>query len=87
MSRIGLPARAILHAGQSVYHDVIPAQSLGLSTVWVNRPSARKGIGAVISAEGNPDLELSSLAELAAQLAQSSSAQRNTPRQDCTSRS
>ncbi len=80
MSRIGLPACAILHAGQSVYHDVIPAQSLGLSTVWVNRPSARKGIGAVISAQGNPDLELSSLAELAAQLAQSSSAQRNTSR-------
>jgi len=80
MSRIGLPARAILHAGQSVYHDVIPAQSLGLSTVWVNRPSARKGIGAVISAEGSPDLELSSLGELAAQVAQSSSVQRNTPR-------
>ena len=30
--------------------------------------------------EDEPDLELSSLAELAAQLAQSSSAQRNTPR-------
>ena len=73
ISRIGLPARAILHVGQSVYHDVIPAQSLGLSTVWVNRPSARKGIGAVISAEGNPDLELSSLAELAARVAQSHS--------------
>jgi len=73
ISRIGLPARAILHVGQSVYHDVIPAQALGLSTVWVNRPSARKGIGAVISAEGNPDLELSSLAELAARVAQSHS--------------
>jgi 2-haloacid dehalogenase len=70
ISRIGLPARAILHVGQSIYHDVIPAQSLGLSTVWVNRPSARTGIGAVISAAGNPDLELSSLAELAACVAQ-----------------
>ena len=70
ISRLGLPVRAILHAGQSVYHDVIPAQSLGLSTVWVNRPSARTGIGAVISAEAHPDLELSSLAELAARVAQ-----------------
>jgi 2-haloacid dehalogenase len=70
ISRLGLPVRRILHAGQSVYHDVIPAQSLGLSTVWVNRPSARRGIGAVISAEAHPDLELSSLAELAARVAQ-----------------
>ena len=66
ISRVGLPASAILHVGQSIYHDVIPAQSLGLSTVWVNRPSARKGIGAVISAEGKADIEMSSLAKLAA---------------------
>jgi len=45
---------------------VIPAQSLGLATVWVNRPSPRAGVGAVKSAEGKPDLEVSSLAELAA---------------------
>jgi 2-haloacid dehalogenase len=69
ISRVGLPVSAILHVGQSIYHDVIPAQSLGLSTVWVNRPSARKGIGAVISAGGEPDLEISSLAELAIQAA------------------
>jgi 2-haloacid dehalogenase len=69
ISHVSLPASAILHVGQSIYHDVIPAQSLGLSTVWVNRPSARKGIGAVVSAAGNPELEVSSLAELAAQAA------------------
>jgi 2-haloacid dehalogenase len=66
MSRIGVPAHRILHVGQSVYHDVIPAQSLGLSTVWVKRPSARTDVGAVIAAEGHPDLQVSSLAELAA---------------------
>jgi 2-haloacid dehalogenase len=66
LSRIGVPAHRVLHAGQSVYHDVIPAQSLGLSTVWVNRPSSRSGIGAVKAAEGHPDLQVSSLAELAA---------------------
>ncbi|MGD0570026.1 MAG: haloacid dehalogenase type II [Candidatus Sulfotelmatobacter sp.] len=66
LSRISAPAHRVLHVGQSLYHDVIPAQSLGMATVWVNRPSARSGVGAVKSAEGNPDLRVSSLAELAA---------------------
>ena len=66
LSRIGIPAKCILHVGQSIYHDVIPAQSLGLATVWVNRPSPRAGVGAVKSAKGRPDLEVSSLADLAA---------------------
>lgn len=66
LSRINAPAHRVLHVGQSVYHDVIPAQALGLATVWVNRPSARPGVGAVKSAEAKPDLIVSSLAELAA---------------------
>lgn len=70
LSRTGVPAHRILHVGQSVYHDVVPAQSLGLSTVWVNRPSVRAGVGAVKKAEGHPDLVVSSLAELAAAAAQ-----------------
>ncbi len=64
LSRVGVPAHRILHVGQSLYHDVLPAQSLGLATVWVNRPSARKGLGAVKAAEAQPDLQVSSLAEL-----------------------
>ncbi|MGB8581033.1 MAG: haloacid dehalogenase type II [Candidatus Sulfotelmatobacter sp.] len=71
LSRIGVPANRVLHVGQSLYHDVIPAQSLGLATVWVNRPSARKGVGAVKAAEAQPDLQVASLAELAAACAQS----------------
>ncbi len=66
LNRIRVPAHRILHVGQSLYHDVVPAQSLGLSTVWVNRPSARAGVGAVKAAEGHPDLQVSSLEELAA---------------------
>jgi len=64
LSRIGVPAHRILHVGQSIYHDIVPAQSLGLSTVWVNRPSPRAGVGAVKAAKGQPDLEVSSLAQL-----------------------
>jgi 2-haloacid dehalogenase len=66
LSRIKTPAHRVLHVAQSVYHDVVPAQSLGLATVWVNRPSARPGVGAVKAAEAKPDLTVSSLSELAA---------------------
>ena len=55
----------IVHVGQSIYHDVVPAQSFGLATVWVNRPSPRAGIGAVKQASGKPDLEVPDLATLA----------------------
>lgn len=65
LNRVGAPAHRVLHVGQSIYHDVIPAQALGLATVWVNRPSARPGVGAVKAAEATPDLIVSSLAELA----------------------
>lgn len=65
LERVGVARNRVLHVGQSIYHDVLPAQSLGLATVWVNRPSARTGVGAVKRADGKPDLELTSLEELA----------------------
>jgi 2-haloacid dehalogenase len=66
LSRIAVPGHRVLHVGQSLFHDVVPAQSLGLATVWVNRLSAREGVGAVKAAEAIPDLRVGSLAELAA---------------------
>src|SRR6266576_2621657 len=33
LRKLGVEPSRLLHAGQSVYHDVIPAQSLGISTV------------------------------------------------------
>lgn len=66
LSRIRVPAHRVLHVGQSIYHDVVPAQALGLATVWVNRPSARPGVGAVKSADAKPDLTVTSLEEFAA---------------------
>jgi 2-haloacid dehalogenase len=69
--KLGISPDRLLHAAQSVYHDVVPARSLGISTVWVNRRSARPGIGAVRTstvnaAEKRPDLEVPDLASLAA---------------------
>lgn len=61
---IGLPSEKILHVAQSIYHDIIPAQSLGLSTVWVNRRGSKEGFGATPSASGQPDLEVPDLKTL-----------------------
>jgi 2-haloacid dehalogenase len=66
--RIGVAAGQWLHAAQSVYHDVVPARSMGIATVWVNRRSPRPGAGAAKAAVGEPDLEvpdLNTLAQLA----------------------
>jgi 2-haloacid dehalogenase len=70
LRKCGLMSNELLHAGQSIYHDVIPARALGITTVWVNRRSARPGIGAVRTATGalserTPDIEVPDLATLA----------------------
>ncbi|HEY7354294.1 MAG TPA: haloacid dehalogenase type II [Terriglobales bacterium] len=64
-SRMPIAPQQWLHAAQSVYHDVVPGKTLGLSTVWVNRPSRYPNVGAVKSATAKPDLEVSSLGALA----------------------
>jgi 2-haloacid dehalogenase len=63
--RIGVAPEKWLHAAQSVYHDVIPARSMRISTVWVNRPSPRPGVGAAKVASGQPDIEVPDLKTLA----------------------
>ena len=67
--RISVPNAQWLHAGQSLYHDVIPAKALGIAAAWVNRASARPGAGAAKRASATPDLEVASLRELADLLA------------------
>lgn len=52
----------VLHVGQSMYHDVVPAKALGMKTVWVHRAP---GYGATRAANEQPDLEVSSLKALA----------------------
>jgi 2-haloacid dehalogenase len=67
---MGLAPDRLLHAAQSIYHDVVPASSLGIATVWVNRKSARPGVGAVRAAAGRAKLEVPDVASLAALAAQ-----------------
>lgn len=63
--RIGVKREHWLHVGQSIYHDVLPAKSLGIATVWVNRASPRAGAGAAKAASGQPGVEVPDLRTLA----------------------
>lgn len=63
-NRLGTPRNRILHIGQSIFHDVVPARKLGLATVWLNRPSARAGVGAVKAADAKADWEITTLSAL-----------------------
>jgi 2-haloacid dehalogenase len=61
---IGLPKDKILHVAQSIYHDIEPANELGLANVWVNRRRGKPGSGATHPATATPTLEVPDLATL-----------------------
>ena len=63
---IGVPRDRILHVAQSLYHDHVPAQQLGLTTVWVDRRQDRPGFGATPAASATPDLTVPDMQTLAA---------------------
>jgi 2-haloacid dehalogenase len=63
--RIQLPTGKILHVAQSLFHDIAPAKTLGLATVWVNRRHDQTGFGATPPAQAQPDLEVPDLQTLA----------------------
>ena len=52
--RIGLPRERILHVAQSLFHDHVTAQRLGLRTVWIDRRRGTGG-GATPETEAAPD--------------------------------
>ena len=64
--RLDRPRGRILHVAQSLFHDHVPAKSLGLTTVWINRRRDRPGSGATPPAEATPDLVAPDMATFAA---------------------
>ncbi len=43
---MGIAPERLLHVAQSLLHDHIPANEVGLPTVWINRRHHRPGWGA-----------------------------------------
>lgn len=64
LRRSGLEKSQLLHAAQSLYHDIAPANALGIANVWVNRQSVRPGAGASRKGSATPTYEVRTLAEL-----------------------
>lgn len=66
LARRGIASHEILHVAQSKHHDINPGRQLGLTTVWVDRRHGKKGSGATLATNAEPDLTVTSLAELVA---------------------
>lgn len=68
LEKNGFGPDRVLHVAQSLYHDHVPAQRLGLATAWIDRRHGRKGWGATRppAETARPDFRFESMAELAA---------------------
>ena len=64
LERMGIEKARWLHVGESLYHDIGPANQLGISCVWVNRGHDQEGPGATRPTDATPDLEVPDLATL-----------------------
>ena len=64
MEKIGVIPEKILHISCSMYHDIVPARAIDLSTVWVNGRSYMAGFGATPPVSGCPDFEVPNLQTL-----------------------
>ncbi|MFO0996855.1 MAG: HAD hydrolase-like protein [Alphaproteobacteria bacterium] len=61
---LGIRRDEILHVAQSRYHDIAPANVLGLRSVWVNRRHGKRGTGATIASDAVPDIIVTSLQDV-----------------------
>jgi 2-haloacid dehalogenase len=64
----GIARPEILHVAQSLFHDHVPAERIGLASVWIDRRFDKDGSGATQTPEIAPKVRkrLTSLAELSA---------------------
>jgi 2-haloacid dehalogenase len=65
LSKMKLDTGRVLHVAQSLHHDIEPAKTLGIHSVWVNRRKGKKGAGATVKSSAKPDLEVPDLKTLA----------------------
>lgn len=65
LHKVGVAKEKWVHAGASLFHDVGPANALGIQTVYVNRRFEEESGGASPRTDATPGLEVHDLAELA----------------------
>jgi 2-haloacid dehalogenase len=54
MTEQGIPKERMLHVAQSLFHDHVPAQALGIASAWIDRRHDASGWGA--TAPVSPDV-------------------------------
>jgi len=64
LRRYSIPRECLLHVAESLYHDVAPAHSLGIHSVWVNRRQGKEAAASKLS-DVKPDLEVTDIGKLA----------------------
>lgn len=67
IKRLGVGEGKLLHVAQSLFHDHVPAKSVGLPTVWINRRHDNPGWGATPEppADVTPDWTFTSMGAFA----------------------
>jgi 2-haloalkanoic acid dehalogenase type II len=64
----GIARNELLHVAQSLFHDHVPANAMGIASAWIDRRHEKSGGGATVSPDPMPhfDFRFTSLGELAA---------------------
>ena len=68
LSEAGIAKGELLHTAQSLFHDHVPANRLGIASAWIDRRHDKQGSGATVIPDPMPhfDFRFTSLGELAA---------------------
>lgn len=59
----GISKEEVLHVAQSRFHDIEPANRLGLKTIWIDRRAPKRGRGITVASQAEPAYRFESLAE------------------------
>ena len=68
LGETGIAKGELLHTAQSLFHDHVPANALGIASAWIDRRHDKAGSGATVLPDPMPhfDFRFTSLGELAA---------------------
>jgi 2-haloalkanoic acid dehalogenase type II len=67
LGKAGIPKGELLHVAQSLFHDHVPANRMGIASAWIDRRAGKSGSGATVLPDPMPhfDFRFTSLEELA----------------------